>query len=107
MKKQTNIECSFCEHGWNCRSKLKWVTCPSCLQKTLNTTLVGKVNKDESLLIGGADMNKKTKLKFVCYEKVLKEYPLVGFDKGETGAIRKSLSVKHNVPESCIRVEVD
>jgi Zn finger protein HypA/HybF involved in hydrogenase expression len=29
-------KCSHCGYLWNCRSKLKFVSCPNCMQKTRN-----------------------------------------------------------------------
>ena len=39
MEKKTNIQCEKCGYRWYTRSKLGKVTCPSCNQKTTNTTL--------------------------------------------------------------------
>jgi flagellin FlaB len=38
-KENPNIECRKCGYQWHTRSKLRKVTCPSCNQKTKNTTL--------------------------------------------------------------------
>lgn len=37
--RKPNIECQKCEYLWHTTSRLKKVTCPSCNQKTTNTTL--------------------------------------------------------------------
>jgi len=99
---KTKIKCSSCGYEWETKSNHVFVTCPSCLQKQ-------KVNKEEdALLIGDEiDMTKNTKLKFVCYGKILQEYPLKGFHKGETNNIKQMLSKAHNVPEDSIHIEVD
>ena len=34
-----SIQCRFCDHAWNTKSKMKKVTCPSCLLKTPNLQL--------------------------------------------------------------------
>ena len=39
MEKKTNIQCEKCGYQWYTRSKLGKTTCPSCNQKTNNTTL--------------------------------------------------------------------
>jgi len=38
-KKKPNIRCEKCGYEWHTESKLRMVTCPSCNQKTSNTTL--------------------------------------------------------------------
>lgn len=54
-----------------------------------------------------ADMNKKTKLKFVYQKKTLKEKSIYGLDKGEVDSIMKNLSKAHNVPIGEIHIEID
>ena len=38
-KKKPNVQCRKCGYRWHTTSRLKMVTCPSCNQKTPNTTL--------------------------------------------------------------------
>lgn len=38
-KKKPNVQCRKCGYQWHTTSRLKMVTCPSCNQKTSNTTL--------------------------------------------------------------------
>jgi len=44
-KKRPNIECKKCGHEWHTTSVLRKVTCPSCNQKTRNTTLPGLLKR--------------------------------------------------------------
>jgi len=39
MVRETNIECVHCGYKWQTKSKLLYVTCPSCHRATPNTTL--------------------------------------------------------------------
>jgi hypothetical protein len=84
-------KCKKCGYEWESKSKCIYVSCPSCCQK---------VKKGET-------KEKKTKLKFFCYGKLLKEYPLRGFDKGEVPEILKNLSKVNNVPETNIQIIID
>ena len=42
IKIQENItnkmKCNKCNYEWETKSKLKFITCPSCMEKTLNTS---------------------------------------------------------------------
>ena len=44
---KTKIKCPFCGYEWETSSKLKYVSCPSCLKKVLNPN--GKRNKKGEL----------------------------------------------------------
>ena len=50
MEKKTNIKCEKCGYQWYTRSRLEKVTCPSCNQKTTNTTL-GKTRLLKEILV--------------------------------------------------------
>lgn len=90
-------KCHKCGKEWTPKSKNLYVSCPNCLAKV-------KVNKDDEPYI---DMEKKTNIKFTYCGKVLKKYPVAGFDKGDSELIKESLSKNHNVPKDEIEIEMD
>jgi hypothetical protein len=89
-------KCPKCGYEWDCKSKHRFVSCPSCMAK-----IKVAPGKDD------INLDKRTTLKFVCYGKVLKKYPLVGFDKGEIPEIMEMLSKNCNVPLHSIRTIID
>jgi len=97
--KETNIECSFCEHKWFTKSKYKLISCPSCTNKTLNTSLVGKVNKEETtIIVGGINMTNKLNV------DPLEIYQEVIIDGGKKGAVIKA-KLKHVGKKATIIVD--
>jgi len=97
----TKITCK-CGYKWETKSKMDFVSCPKCLSKT-------KINKVENALIIGEelDMTTKTKLKFVAYDRTLKEYPLKGFNKWQSNQIIRALSKTENIPEEEISIQIE
>ena len=39
MKMKKKIKCQKCNHEWETKSVLVWVTCPSCQFKTMNKAI--------------------------------------------------------------------
>jgi hypothetical protein len=89
--------CPKCKYEWECKSKHRFVSCPSCMSKV-------KVNKGNALTV---DMDKRTKIRFVYQKKVLKERKVCGLEKGEADEICRDLSKIHNVPLGEINIEFD
>jgi len=43
---KTTIKCHVCNHSWGTKSKLKLVSCPSCLNKVKNNIVPCEVVED-------------------------------------------------------------
>ena len=93
-----DVKCSHCGTIWKVRSKSMWISCTNCLQKTRNIN----INKDEESYI---DMEKKTKIKYVAYKKILKTQNICGVDKDEVNRNIATLSKIHDIPIGEINIE--